>query len=131
VALPADALGARWAGSWRDPRRIVLIDTGDEGSLSQTWFDEVSSRDEHPSDHDGHGTSIGNLIRLVAPTAKVQSFRVMAARETVAESSNFINAMNVATLSSGLCDLVCVPQRAELSVLCTWPANRARSRCRS
>jgi Subtilase family len=117
VLLPADALGARWASRWPDMRRIVLIDTGDEGALSQTWFSELDCRDEEPSDHDGHGTSIGSLIRMVAPAATVQSFRVIAPGSQVAESSTFINAMNVATLSSGLCDIVCVAQRADLSVL--------------
>jgi hypothetical protein len=110
-------LGAHWARSWRDPRRIVLIDTGDEGALRQTGFEELNVRDESPCDYDGHGTSIGSLIRLVAPTAEVHSFRVLAQGEMVAESSNLINAIDVATLSSGLFDVVCAPQRGELSVL--------------
>jgi hypothetical protein len=54
---------------------------------------------------------------MIAPTAELQSFRVMAEGETAAESGNLINAMNVATMSSGLCDVVCVPQRGELGVL--------------
>lgn len=122
VSLATDVLGAAFAGRWELPRRIVLIDTGDEGAISQTGFDMESTRPEKPSDHHGHGTSVASLIRLTAPQAEVHSYRVMRRDENFVESSVLLNAVTSATATIGVYHIVAIPYRATLSA-------RARGQC--
>jgi hypothetical protein len=97
------------------PRRAVLIDTGDEGAATQTGFDIELTAVEQPSDHHGHGTSVGCLIRMMAPEAELHSYRVMRRGENFVESSVLLNAVSSATMTIGKYHIVVIPQRANLS----------------
>ena len=115
AGIPRLALGVRFMREWPIPPRVVVIDTGDEGSQHQVFFDSWDAADEQPCDHHGHGTSVGALLRLAAPHAIVSSSRVMGAGEKVVESSYLLNAVTVAVGAIGVYDVVCVPQRADIS----------------
>jgi hypothetical protein len=117
IALPPDILGAAFVDRWKFPRKVVLIDTGDKGAATQTGFEIEFTAEEQPSDHHGHGTSIGNLIRMSAPQAEVHSYRVMRRGNHIVESSVLLNAITSATMTIGKYQVVIIPQRASLSRL--------------
>ncbi|MBM2620770.1 S8/S53 family peptidase [Actinoplanes sp. LDG1-06] len=114
VPLPAGALGADHRAAWPQRRRIILIDTGDQGASSQVGFATRTTLAEEPVDYNGHGTATGSLLRWAAPGAEVQSFRITESAQEAAESSIVLNALNVA-LQADRCEIVVLPLRADLT----------------
>lgn len=101
--------------NWPAVRKIAVVDTGDEGADRQTAFEQFSIHDEDPVDAIGHGTSVGSLIRLAARGHKVHSLRVLQSGERLVRSSMLLDALSEATGSGADFQVVCIPQRAEIS----------------
>jgi Subtilase family len=116
VKLMPSILGAAFVRHWNFPCKISLIDTGDEGSTAQTGFDSELTAPEPPSDHDGHGTSVGSLIRMIAPHVELHSYRVLRSGDNFVESAILLNAITSAMMTIGMFQIVVIPQRANLSV---------------
>jgi Subtilase family len=116
VELPSQLVGAAFVRARTGTIRLALIDTGDEGAVTQIRCDEHESGPEPPSDRTGHGTTVGALIRLVAPDAEVHSFRVLRSGEDRVESSNLLEAINETTMMYDQFKVVVIPQRALISV---------------
>lgn len=116
VALVPDILGAAFVRHWKFPCKISLIDTGDEGAVTQTGFDIELTAPESPSDHHGHGTSVGSLIRMIAPHVELHSYRVLRSGDNFVESGILLNAVTSAMMMIGAFQIVVIPQRANLSV---------------
>lgn len=112
VSLPPTALGSAFVAGWPPKRTIVLIDSGDEGADSQIGFELYSSDYENPVDTKGHGTSVGSLIRLVAPGEEFQSFRVLQNGERLVQSGLLLQALTEALHPAHGSHVVCIPQRA-------------------
>jgi hypothetical protein len=112
VALPATVIGAAFIDGLANTRRIALIDTGDEGCAGQICCEDYYFGPEQANDQHGHGTTVGGLIRLAAPDAKVDCYRVFRPPEEFAESGMLLNAVNHATLMSGEYAVVAIPARA-------------------
>ena len=95
------------------PRRLVLIDSGDEGAAEQVTFDAFPPIvDQPPRDELGHGTAVGGLIRAVAPQAEITCFRVVADGRDTIESAILLNAV-VEAIAYGDVDVLCIPVRDE------------------
>jgi Subtilase family len=116
VSLPSTALGSSFVAGWPPKRTIVLVDSGDEGADSQIGFELYNSDYENPVDAKGHGTSVGSLIRLVAPGAGLQSFRVLQNGESLVQSGLLLQALTEALHPAHGSHVVCIPLRALISV---------------
>ena len=116
VAVPSSALGAAFVSGWPKTRKVVLVDTGDEGAACQIGFDLSDSDEEVPCDNDGHGTSVGSLIRMVAPDATVDCFRVLPHGDRVVHAGALLNALTEALHPAIGYHLVSVPLRADIGV---------------
>ena len=68
-----------------------------------------------PQDWHGHGTSLGDLIRLRAPKAAVAALRVFEPGSPYSASPALLAALNWALHPIAGADVVCVAQRAEVS----------------
>jgi len=86
VRVPDSALGAAFVSRWPPVRKILMLDTGDEGAAQQKGFSLSWSGDEAPCDYSGHGTSTGSLMRMVASGAATHCFRVLQHGERVVHS---------------------------------------------
>ena len=115
VSLPPTALGSAFVAGWPPKRTIVLVDSGDQGADSQIGFELYNSDYENPADAKGHGTSVGSLIRLAAPGAGVQSFRVLQNDESLVQSGLLLQALTEALHPAHGSHVVCIPQRALIS----------------
>jgi hypothetical protein len=100
---------------WKFPCKYVLIDTGDEGADTQIGFEIESTASEAPSDHHGHGTSVGSLIRMITPNAEFHSYRILRPGDKFMESVVLLNAVTSAMMTIGAFQIVVIPQRANLS----------------
>src|SRR6266542_2746754 len=76
LSLPPAVLGASSVPTWPRERKVALLDTGDEGATRQVGFELDHSGEENPSDSSGHGTSVGDLIRVAASHTMVDSISV-------------------------------------------------------
>jgi len=114
IELSDRVFGAAALGHWVRPGPIGLIDSGDEGAVTQICCRDDASDFEQPWDPIGHGTSVGSLLRLGAPGVQVHSFRVMEMNEEQAASSSMLGAVNEATLKIGSLKVVCIPLRARI-----------------
>jgi hypothetical protein len=115
IGLPPNLIGAAFVGTKTGTCRLALIDTGDEGAVTQTRCEDHDSDREPPSDETGHGTAVGSLIRLVAPHAEVHCYRVLRHGEDRVESGMLLQAVNETTLMDGKFNVVVIPQRAIIS----------------
>ncbi|MER6514520.1 S8/S53 family peptidase [Nonomuraea sp. NPDC001636] len=131
-ASQRDVVGNRWAITWTSTHRddlrkppigalppsfhspVALVDSGDEGASMQVGYDAYDSDYETPFDNTGHGTSVGSLIRLVAPHAQVDSFRVLDANEVEVDSSLLLAALTELTAEQSGYSIIVVPYRAIL-----------------
>jgi hypothetical protein len=98
VVVPDDALGAYSHRNGVDPRRVLVLDTGDEHAHSQFTPLLPHAGSEEPIDHRGHGTSVGSLARLVAPDAEVHSSRVYRPVDRQADAATVYWALSLALL---------------------------------
>ena len=95
----------------RVPRRVVLIDSGDEGAAEQVAFPDFPPIDDlPPRDALGHGTAVGSLIRAVAPRAEIACFRVVADGRDTIDSAILLNAV-IEAIAYGDVDVLCIPVR--------------------
>ena len=101
----------------RGRSRVLLIDTGDERAAHQDAFlvRQINTPDVPPRDWHGHGTSLGDLIRLRAPAATVAALRVFEPGSAYSASPALLAALNWALHPLSGADVVCVAQRAEIS----------------
>lgn len=113
VELPAHM--ARSTSRNGGTRRVALIDTGDEGANVQIFCRDDDSDFEPPGDPTGHGTSVGSLLRMVAPQAEVHCYRVLEPGEAQVAVPSLLEAVNEVTMQQGLFSVVCIPQRATVS----------------
>jgi hypothetical protein len=115
--FPAPALPRTVAGAWATGRsRVLLIDTGDSRAVRQASFlvQRINTQDHPPRDWHGHGTSIGDLVRLRAPNAAVTALRIFAPGSRYSASPALLAALNWALHPIAGADIVCVAQRAEI-----------------
>lgn len=127
IQLAPHLLGAAFANDWPYPRKVVVIDSGDDGAVTQYGFTHEKSGPEHLVDHRGHGSAVGSLIRLVAPEAEVHSFRVIQPDDLAAESGIFLTALNEAVYPGGPFHVVAIPLRVDIHPL---DAGRGQSMVR-
>ncbi|WP_416956253.1 S8/S53 family peptidase [Streptomyces sp. Agncl-13] len=97
------------------PGKIALVDTGDEGAAVQYGFELTGSALEPAFDLDGHGTSIGGLMRLVAPHVAVDSFRVMQRNEEQVHSGLLLGALTEVTAAHSGYSVIAVAQSAHIA----------------
>jgi Subtilase family len=112
--VPPTVAGGRAFGGRRGPGRVLLVDTGDQRAQEQNAFVEgrVYVEDVPPRDWHGHGTSLGDLIRLRAPKATVHALRVFTSQDVYSASKALLNALTYAVHPVSEVDIVCVAQRA-------------------
>jgi len=116
LGLPTTAIGVRWMTAWTSRRQMIIVDTGDRGTRAQLAFSDTAVPREEPSrDFHGHGTTVGALVRMLAPAIETCCYRVVDADKVRAESGVVINALSVATNSTQV-NVVCVPLRVEVDV---------------
>ncbi|MGO8889834.1 MAG: S8/S53 family peptidase [Streptosporangiaceae bacterium] len=116
VRVPDSALGAAFVSRWPPVRKILMLDTGDEGAAQQKGFSLSWSGDEAPCDYSGHGTSTGSLMRMVASGAATHCFRVLQHGERVVHSGVLLNALSEALHPAIGYHLVGIPLRAIIDV---------------
>lgn len=116
VRVPDSALGAAFVSNWPPGRKILLLDTGDEGATYQIGFSQFYSDEEVPCDYSGHGTSVGTLIRMVASGVATHCFRVLQHGERVVHAGVLLNALTEALHPACGYHLVGIPLRATIGV---------------
>jgi hypothetical protein len=116
VRVPDSALGAGFVSHWPPVRKILLLDTGDEGAAYQIAFGQSYSNEEVPCDYSGHGTSVGGLIRMVASGVATHCFRVLQHGERVVHAGVLLTALTEALHPACGYHLVGIPQRATIGV---------------
>jgi subtilisin family serine protease len=109
-------MGADQQGAWPRPRQVVCIDTGDALGGSQWYFEDVASGMEEPFDENGHGTSIASLVRRMAPSVNLHSFRALRRGNSRFRSSDFLLALSAATTQLPVIQVICVALRADIEV---------------
>ncbi|WP_405523472.1 S8/S53 family peptidase [Streptomyces canus] len=97
------------------PGKVALVDTGDESAAVQYGFELTWSGLEPAFDYDGHGTSIGGLMRLVAPQVEVDSFRVMQRDEEQVHSALLLAALTEVTAADSGYSVIAVAQSAHIA----------------
>ncbi|MFG3255985.1 S8/S53 family peptidase [Streptomyces sp. NPDC048172] len=112
IAVPPDALGAAFVGSWPRPRRIAVIDTGDQDATTQYRFGSRTCEAEAPVDHNGHGTSVASLVRRAAPESDLTCLRVFERDEDQCRSATLLCALGWATGMIDRFHVVGVPLKA-------------------
>jgi Subtilase family len=114
--VPASALGAAFVSHWPRIRRTLLVDTGDEGAAHQLGFELYKSSEEEPCDYSGHGTSVGSLMRMVAPDVVADCFRVLKPGDRFVNSAVLLTALSEALDPAGGYHLLGIPLRASIGV---------------
>lgn len=116
ISLSNEVLGLDAIDSWPAEPCIALLDTGDQDASFQVNLTGVAGGPESPHDPDGHGTSIGSLLRAVAPNTHMNSFRALKPGDKYIESPTLINGLNEAMWQIGRYQVIVVAQRAMLGV---------------
>ncbi|WP_344452885.1 S8/S53 family peptidase [Actinocorallia aurantiaca] len=115
--LPVSVAGAHGAESLKQPTRVLLLDTGDLRAVRQEIFllGQSDRPDDPPPDWHGHGTSLGDVIRLRAPKAIVTALRIYEPEARYCASATLLAALTWALHHFAGADVVCVAQRAVIT----------------